>query len=181
MRRAVVPLVGPGHAVVGELVAHRCPGLAAVVGALDQLAEPARWTATRRCGSGPRASPSSGRSPIPQSTVRRSSSGRASHRRSAQMLPCACRPEDVPGPWNLSLCDPSYSRRGEGNGTRYQVSPAPRKPASAIGRDLRVAPRSTVENSAFHLPTIFGVESFQPTTGNQQLPAPIRASRPNTR
>ena len=31
----------PGIAVVGELVAHRLPGLAAVVGALDQLPEPA--------------------------------------------------------------------------------------------------------------------------------------------
>ena len=31
----------PGDAVVGELVADRLPGLAAVVGALDQLPEPA--------------------------------------------------------------------------------------------------------------------------------------------
>ena len=41
MRRAVVPLVRAGNAVVVELVADRLPGLAAVVGALDQLAEPA--------------------------------------------------------------------------------------------------------------------------------------------
>ena len=41
MRRAVVPLVGAGLAVVDELVAHRLPGLAAVVGALDHLPEPA--------------------------------------------------------------------------------------------------------------------------------------------
>src|ERR1700678_1239459 len=41
MRRAVVPLVRPGHAVVHELVAHRLPGLAGIVGALDHLSEPA--------------------------------------------------------------------------------------------------------------------------------------------
>src|SRR5262245_14058287 len=41
MRRAVVPLVGAGAAVVDELVADRLPGLAAVVRALDELAEPA--------------------------------------------------------------------------------------------------------------------------------------------
>ena len=41
MRRAVVPLVRAGDAVVDELVAHRLPGLAAVVGALDHLPEPA--------------------------------------------------------------------------------------------------------------------------------------------
>ena len=41
MRRAVVPLVRAGNAVVHELVAHRLPGLAAVVGALDHLPEPA--------------------------------------------------------------------------------------------------------------------------------------------
>ena len=41
MRRAVVPLVRAGDAVVDELVAHRLPGLAAVVRALDQLPEPA--------------------------------------------------------------------------------------------------------------------------------------------
>ena len=40
MRRAVVPLVRAGNAVVDELVAHRLPGLAAIVGALDQLPEP---------------------------------------------------------------------------------------------------------------------------------------------
>src|SRR5579872_373011 len=38
--RAVVPLVRAGDAVVRELVAHRLPGLAAVVGALDLLPEP---------------------------------------------------------------------------------------------------------------------------------------------
>ena len=41
VRRAVVPLVSAGDAVVHELVAHRLPRLAAVVGALDQLPEPA--------------------------------------------------------------------------------------------------------------------------------------------
>ena len=41
VRRAVVPLVRAGDAVVDELVAHRLPGLAAVVGALDHLPEPA--------------------------------------------------------------------------------------------------------------------------------------------
>ena len=41
MRRAVVPLVRAGDAVVDELVAHRLPGLAAVVAALDHLPEPA--------------------------------------------------------------------------------------------------------------------------------------------
>ena len=51
MRRAVVPLVRAGHAVVDELVADRLPGLAAVVRALDQLPEPAAATATRRAGS----------------------------------------------------------------------------------------------------------------------------------
>jgi hypothetical protein len=39
--RAVVPLVGAGRAVVGELVVDGVPGEAAVVGALDLLAEPA--------------------------------------------------------------------------------------------------------------------------------------------
>ncbi len=38
--RAVVPLVRAGIAVVGKLVAHRRPGLAAVIGALDHLPEP---------------------------------------------------------------------------------------------------------------------------------------------
>ena len=41
VRRAVVPLVSGGDAVVHELVTHRLPGLATVVGALDQLPEPA--------------------------------------------------------------------------------------------------------------------------------------------
>ena len=41
MRRAVVPLMRAGNAVVRELVADRLPGLAAIVGALDHLAEPA--------------------------------------------------------------------------------------------------------------------------------------------
>ena len=41
VRRAVVPLVRAGDAVVDELVADRLPRLAAVVGALDQLPEPA--------------------------------------------------------------------------------------------------------------------------------------------
>src|SRR5207237_9983403 len=41
VRRAVVPQVGAGGAVVRELVADRLPGLAAVAGALDELPEPA--------------------------------------------------------------------------------------------------------------------------------------------
>ena len=41
VRRAVVPQVRAGDAVVHELVAHRLPRLAAVVRALDDLAEPA--------------------------------------------------------------------------------------------------------------------------------------------
>ena len=51
MRRAVVPLVRAGHAVVDELVADRLPRLAAVVRALDRSARTSRWTATRRGGS----------------------------------------------------------------------------------------------------------------------------------
>ena len=42
VRRAVVPLVGAGRAVVGEPVPHRPPRLPAVVRALDDLAEPTR-------------------------------------------------------------------------------------------------------------------------------------------
>ena len=38
--RAVVPLVGAGLALIDELIADGCPGLAAVVGALHDLAEP---------------------------------------------------------------------------------------------------------------------------------------------
>src|SRR5439155_8972499 len=41
VRRAVVPQVRAGGAVVDELVADRLPRLAAVVGPLDHLAEPA--------------------------------------------------------------------------------------------------------------------------------------------
>src|SRR5258708_3571069 len=41
VRCAVIPLVRTRHAIVYELVIHWRPGLAAVVGALDQLAEPA--------------------------------------------------------------------------------------------------------------------------------------------
>src|SRR4029077_14423644 len=41
MRRPVIPLVGPGHTVVGELVACRLPGHAAVIGTLDHLPRPA--------------------------------------------------------------------------------------------------------------------------------------------
>src|SRR5712691_5409245 len=41
VRRAVVPQVSARDAVVHELVPHRLPRLAAVVGALDQLPEPA--------------------------------------------------------------------------------------------------------------------------------------------
>ena len=65
VRRAVVPLVRAGHAVVGELVADRLPGLAAVVGALDHLAEPAAGLRRVDAGSGRPASPSRGRSPSP--------------------------------------------------------------------------------------------------------------------
>src|SRR5262249_13339786 len=41
VRRAVVPLVCAGNAVVDELVVDRFPGLAAVVGTLDELTDPA--------------------------------------------------------------------------------------------------------------------------------------------
>src|SRR5437899_2815186 len=40
VRRAIVPLVSAGYALVHELVTHWLPGLPAVVGALDQLTEP---------------------------------------------------------------------------------------------------------------------------------------------
>jgi hypothetical protein len=40
-RRSVVPLMRAGDAVVGEVVAYRVPGLAAVLGALNELPEPA--------------------------------------------------------------------------------------------------------------------------------------------
>src|SRR5665213_1830756 len=42
VRRAVVPLVRSGHAVVLELVPDGIPRRAAVIGTLDQLSEPAR-------------------------------------------------------------------------------------------------------------------------------------------
>src|SRR6266545_759408 len=41
MRRVVVPQVRPRHTFVRELVAHRLPGLATIVRALDHLPEPA--------------------------------------------------------------------------------------------------------------------------------------------
>src|SRR5271155_2849438 len=41
MRRPVITLVRPGPAVVGELVAGRLPGHAAVIGTLDHLPRPA--------------------------------------------------------------------------------------------------------------------------------------------
>src|SRR5712692_6832230 len=41
VRRAVIPLVSAGDAIVYELVPHRLPRLATVVGALDLLPEPA--------------------------------------------------------------------------------------------------------------------------------------------
>ena len=41
-QRAVVPLVRAGDTVVHELVTHRFPRLATIVGALDHLSEPAR-------------------------------------------------------------------------------------------------------------------------------------------
>jgi hypothetical protein len=41
MGRAIVPLMGAGDAVIHELVADRCPALAAVVGSLHHLPEPA--------------------------------------------------------------------------------------------------------------------------------------------
>jgi hypothetical protein len=41
MGRAVIPLVRARDSVVGEVVADRGPGLAAIVGALHDLAEPA--------------------------------------------------------------------------------------------------------------------------------------------
>src|ERR1022692_1773484 len=41
VRRAVIPLVRTGDAIIIKLFTHRLPGRAAVIGALDQLAEPA--------------------------------------------------------------------------------------------------------------------------------------------
>jgi hypothetical protein len=41
VRCPVIPLVSAGDTVVGKLVIHRPPGLATIVRALDQLAEPA--------------------------------------------------------------------------------------------------------------------------------------------
>ena len=41
VRRAIVPLVRAGCAVVGELVAYGLPGLAAVIAPLHRLPEPA--------------------------------------------------------------------------------------------------------------------------------------------
>ena len=56
VRRPVVPLVGPGGALVIELVADRLPSRTAVVGSLDQPARTSRWTATRTADRGrPRA------------------------------------------------------------------------------------------------------------------------------
>jgi len=46
MRRAVVPQVRAGSAVVCELISDRRPGAAAVIGALNDLAEP---TGSLRC------------------------------------------------------------------------------------------------------------------------------------
>src|ERR1700732_301880 len=40
MRRAVVPLMSAGNAVVHEFVSDRLPRLASVIGALDQLPKP---------------------------------------------------------------------------------------------------------------------------------------------
>src|ERR1700719_205009 len=41
VRLPVIPLMGAGNPVVHEFVAHWLPGLTAVIGALDQLPEPA--------------------------------------------------------------------------------------------------------------------------------------------
>ena len=57
MRRAVVPLVRAGDAVVDELVADRLPGLAAVVRSAGSAARTSRWSATHTAGSGRRAIP----------------------------------------------------------------------------------------------------------------------------
>ena len=40
MRGAVVPLVGSDRSVIGEVIANRGPGAAAIVGALNDLAAP---------------------------------------------------------------------------------------------------------------------------------------------
>src|SRR5487761_304342 len=56
MRRPVVPLVRAGDAVIAELVADRFPGRAAVIRALDHLAEPParlRRVQPVRVGRGP--------------------------------------------------------------------------------------------------------------------------------
>ncbi|MEJ7742261.1 MAG: hypothetical protein WKF73_06760 [Nocardioidaceae bacterium] len=57
VRRSVVPLVGAGDAVVVELVADRRPRRAAVVGALDQLPEPAARLRRPQTIQGLRANP----------------------------------------------------------------------------------------------------------------------------
>ena len=70
MRRAVVPLVRAGNAVVDELVAHRLPGLAAVVRSAGSPARTSRSTATRRSDSDRPAIPSGDRSPSRRSAGR---------------------------------------------------------------------------------------------------------------
>ena len=70
VRRAVVPLVRAGNAVVDELVADRLPGLAAVVRALDHLPEPAAGLRGVEPVRDRPASPSGDRSPSRQSAGR---------------------------------------------------------------------------------------------------------------
>ena len=65
VRRAVVPLVRAGHAVVGELVAHRLPRLCRRRWSAGSAGRTSRRTATRTAGSGRPAIPSCGRSPSP--------------------------------------------------------------------------------------------------------------------
>ena len=63
MRRAVVPLVRAGYAVVVELVADRSPRSCRRRRSAGSPGRTSRWSATRRSGSGRPASPSGGRSP----------------------------------------------------------------------------------------------------------------------
>ena len=92
VRRAVVPLVRAGVALVDELVAHRLPRLAAIVGALDQLPEPAAGSATHTAGSDPPASPSRGTFPSPRNGVRRRPSAPACRPTSGRTRPSSCPP-----------------------------------------------------------------------------------------
>ena len=93
VRRAVVPLVRARDAGVAEVLADRLPGRAAVVGALDHLAEPAGGLRgvepvriDRRAGDVVDL-------PAARSADRRRPTSAAARQRSARTHPCGCRPE----------------------------------------------------------------------------------------